>query len=351
MKKTILISICLLLSLVVTLTGTIAYLTDTETAANVMTLGSVSVELQEFQRDGNGGLIPFKHDLNDLNCLYPAVGEVEEQTDGMGLPVNPSFQDKIVRVVSTGKRGNAYLRVYIGVPSALRNVNGSGRDAVHLRFANVLLPETKNVLWTWSEDADHHRLNEDISGVSYDMLCYEYTKPLKPGEVTPPVLAGLWMDSDVGNKNGGYTFKINGTEYPLDYDIANGLQIPVLVQAIQTENFRSAEQAFEASGMNAIRFGEYLSLRDITPAEAVNRLVQMIQHALQGGQSQMTLPGGQYDLSADSAEQLESALNGRGMELRVQPKEAVEITLGDSVLPDEVTLRVEAGGRLVLKGN
>ena len=76
-KRTLLMAIALVASLALVATGTLAYLTDTDSDVNVMTLGNVDIEQHEMKRvDGvaynatleEGDLEPFEDGIK----LYPA---------------------------------------------------------------------------------------------------------------------------------------------------------------------------------------------------------------------------------------------------------------------------------------
>ena len=48
MKKSVLMILSLVMVAVIALTGTVAYLTSTDEAVNVMTMGNVKIEQQEY---------------------------------------------------------------------------------------------------------------------------------------------------------------------------------------------------------------------------------------------------------------------------------------------------------------
>jgi len=77
MKKTVLLSIVMVLALSMAITGSIAYLSDTDSDVNVMTLGNVQIEQHEMKRKEGiaynatlekGDLVPFVDGIK----LYPA---------------------------------------------------------------------------------------------------------------------------------------------------------------------------------------------------------------------------------------------------------------------------------------
>ena len=369
MKKPVLIALCLALCLVMALSGTIAYLTDSDSDANVMTLGNVYIELQEFERDDQGDLKEF----DDFKMLHPLVGDLTARDPAFNLPQNSNFMDKIVLMEGQGKNANAFLRVYIGVPSALRNVQGMGIDAVSLYMAqDMALPGSHTDAWPWALDSAHSHYGVEIDGIPFDMICYNYQKLLQPGEQTPPLLAGLYLDSrvDNGNGDGEYTIWLGGVEYPLDYDFAAlGLQIPVLAQAMQADGFANAGAAFQAGAMNDVDFDALLDLKSLpdegpsspatgVAAELIKRIADVLMAGSDenGGLPPVDLSAGEYDLSSPEFNaQLDALMNAMGgvpdgtsLELLVGNGVKVEIHLGKSTLPEGFTLSVDNGAELIL---
>jgi len=279
MKRSVILTLCIMLCLALTLGGTIAYLSNTDGDVNVMTLGQVKIDVEEFQRDGDG----FRG-YEDGLYLYPQV-EKEVDLDEHGLPIDPTFHDKIVRVRSNARNANAYLRIWIGVPTAMLHVGAdqglaSPQEAVHLILGdNVRLGDESNSGGSWVQGKE---VQTEIDNVPYTMFCYNYSKLLTPNEVTIPVLAGLYLDKRVDNSDNpadGYTMWIDGVEYPIDCDLSKGLQVTVLAQAVQADGFDTAEMAFAEAGMDDPKvFDEELDL--VTPVEEFTEQVQSLLDSL-----------------------------------------------------------------------
>ena len=356
MKRTKWLILCLVLCMMATLGGTIAYLTDTDGDVNVMTLGNVQIELREWERDGQGGLQPFTKD----KMMLPLVGEVDD--DGLyGLPNNVNFLDKIIQVACNSSNANAYLRVYIGLPSALLNVNG--KDAVHmLTGENITLPNISTGSWT------HIKTEKaTIDGIPFDMFCFEYDKLLVPGELTPPVLAGLWLDSaleQADDKANHYALRVDGVKHTLNYDFTNGLQVPVLVQATQADGFTNAATAFASSGMDDVDFDALLDVNNSVPlSEQLANLLESIRAALAANNGsdqepdQIPLTDSVYDLSnSEFAAELTAIADAMPKaEVELMPVSenggSVTIKMGDTTLPENVTLIAEEGVQLILIGD
>lgn len=360
MKRSVILTLCIILCLALSLGGTIAYLTDSDGDVNVMTLGRVDITLEEYQRGDDQQLEGYEDD----RMLHPQVGE-DGTPDRYGLPTNPTFHDKIVRVTGDSRNANAFLRVWIGVPSQLLDV-ADGLDAVHLVLGEGVTVEGDGIKsatvdgWPWEPG---EAVQTTIEGVSYTMFCFDYTEILKPGDVTPPVLAGLYLDKHVDNDDSGaYVFAYNGKEYPLNVDFSGGLQIPVLAQAVQADGFggiENASAAFEAAGMNdPALFDEYLDLNVNPISEAVQQLIDAIRSAIAGGSGDAPYEAAlttSIVLTDDAAMELNAAgeaAGGQEVHLRVQEGETVIVDLQNPNVPlDAHTLIVNDGGELTITGN
>ena len=72
MKKILSIALVVVLLAGIAVSGTMAYLTDTDSAVNVMTLGNVDIEQIEQEWNEAGELVGF----TQAKPLYPYVGEL-----------------------------------------------------------------------------------------------------------------------------------------------------------------------------------------------------------------------------------------------------------------------------------
>ena len=351
MKRSVILTLCIILCLALTLGGTIAYLSDFDGDVNVMTLGQVKIEVVESQRSEDYTRMV---EYQDHKPLYPIVGDVTQSDAKYGMPINPLFVDKVVQVQSHSSNADAYMRVFIGVPSAVLNVDGHGTQAVHLLWGkdtNVI----KN--WPWAEDVNM-RKEVTIDKIPYTMFCYDYAKLLEPGEVTEPLLAGLYLDQRVDNSDNpddGYTMWIGGTEYPIDCDLTHGLQVMVLAQAVQASGFANAAQAFEESGMNAVDFDKELDLEiRIVLLPEIQKLVDELLASLGGDNGpEVMLTEASYTIDADAA----AALNDIAMQVGKNKEIALQIDHGMTThieltgepLAENVAI-VNNGGTLTLIG-
>ena len=134
MKKLLAVALTASISAGAAIAGTVAYLQDTESDVNVMTLGNVDIEQIEQERDANGTLV----DFSQAKPAYPAVGSIEWDTDlltvnGVGYKVFDdglkNVVDKIVTVNNTGK-SDAYVRTVVAIEAP----EGDPNDLIHFNY-------------------------------------------------------------------------------------------------------------------------------------------------------------------------------------------------------------------------
>lgn len=198
MKKKVL-ALCLVLALaaIAVIGTTLAYFTDTDDATNNFTVGNVQIDLKEVFDEEKAELMPGK----DIN--------------------------KDVTVANVGNN-DAYVWYTYAVPSALKNI-------VHVEHDEKAAENGWLVDWKVEE-------NVEIDGVKYDVYTVLYNKVLAAGEETPVGMTNVYLDSKVD---------FDGTNYTIDgevinYNLANGVKIPVNAYAIQAEGFETAEAAYNA---------------------------------------------------------------------------------------------------------
>lgn len=119
MKKLLAVALTASISAGAAIAGTVAYLQDTDSDVNVMTLGNVKIEQIEQERDTNGNLV----DFTQGKPLYPYVGEIA--WNDAKITINghdysmfgdklKNAVDKIVTVKNTGK-SDAFVRTIIAL--------------------------------------------------------------------------------------------------------------------------------------------------------------------------------------------------------------------------------------------
>ena len=266
--------LCLSIALAVTLatTGTIAYLSDTDSDVNVMTLGNVQVEQFEMERvfDENGkvnGMQPFTQG----QPLYPVYAEpgvdpwqptynqditygewIEGAQGWNGLWANMTGEmDKFVFVKNTGT-SDLYYRTWFAFEADTTNtVNKNGQPLIHYNFNG-------NERFVWDDTVG----NVTIDGVPYRLVVATYQEKLTPGEISRPSLLQVAMDQMATN------------EYLAQY--GNTYDILVLTQAVQTQNMPNAVAALNAA------FGEVSAENHpwLTNAPILVYTVEELQKAL-----------------------------------------------------------------------
>lgn len=248
MKKKI-IALCLVIALAATavIGGTLAYFTDTDAKTNTFTAGGVKIELIEKQRNEDStALVDFENGKNLMPLVGSAQGE-QEIVDGVKLPTAENYVDKIISIKNTGV-SDAYVRVFVAVPTALQNgqtPNAPRYDVLHWNFNGDSCADGE---WTDEIVVANPTV---IDGVEYKIYSRTYTTALEAAEVTAtPAYIGFYLDKTVDmNADGEYTVNWGNGPEVIDYDLSEGVTIPVFAQAVQADGFASAEAAFTASGL------------------------------------------------------------------------------------------------------
>ena len=105
-KRSWLMALCLVLTVAVSISSTLAYLTSQDGDVNVMTVGNVKIQQNEQDRKGN--------DFQQGQMLLPMVGDTSKK-DELGYPAAENYIDKIVTVTNTGST-TAWVRTLIAIP-------------------------------------------------------------------------------------------------------------------------------------------------------------------------------------------------------------------------------------------
>ena len=248
-KKITAIFLCVALVAIAIVGASLAYFTDTDKATNTFTAGGVEIKLIEQQRNAaHTALEDFENDKNLMPIVGSAQGE-QEIVGGVKLPTAENYVDKIMTIKNTGV-SDAYVRIFVAVPTALQNgqtPNAPRYDVLHWNFNGDSCAEGQ-----WTDEivvANPIKIN----GVDYKIYSRTYTTALEANEVTAtPAYIGFYLDKTVDmNADGDYTVDWGNGPEVIDYDLSQGVEIPVFAQAIQADGFDSAEAAFAASGLPA----------------------------------------------------------------------------------------------------
>lgn len=229
-KKVLTLTLVILLLSIVIVGGSLAWFTDEDQVDNVFTVGSIKIEQNEYELEGEDR-VPYDHDKTKV--FMPVVDMKNPSTD-------PNYHDKIVTVTNTGKN-DAYIRTHIAIPTAL----------VGYLHTDVNLENG----WVKESESDYTVV---VDGVDYTVSYYRYNQILTtqdPGKTTADLLKGVYMDSAVDvqddprtqdkvdmkfckpNGDGTYTFT--------NFEVEDSTEIKVLVatQAVQADGFKSVGDA------------------------------------------------------------------------------------------------------------
>ena len=230
LKKVLLMCTAYVLVAALAIGGTIAYLQDSDSDVNVMTLGNVSIRQNEEQRvdpSKNGALTDADiEDFEQAKPIYPYVdvnlnGAMRDDYEEITFPngqtnklfIGDNAIDKLVSVTNTGKT-DAYVRTIVALEAPT--------DKIDLSFNST----------DWRMDKTASSYSIEVDGVKYDLFVCYYKNVLKPGETTPYSLLQILLDGTATNED--------AAAYGDSYDVL------VLSQAIQTAGFADATTALDA---------------------------------------------------------------------------------------------------------
>lgn len=253
MKKIGLMALSLVLVAVLAIGGTLAYLTDTDAEINVMTVGKVTVDLIEQQR--SNGADSELEQFEDYKGLTPLVGSAQGAKDKWGMPAEAkNYVDKIVSAENTGSN-DAYMRILVAVPAAL-DTDDASKNALHWNLGNRFDEDGNSAYNTGEWAVAGNPFFEDfgngpvgsvspvrINGVDYNVYDFTVQHVVKPHEETAAAITGFYLDKNVNYNDEMGCYTLNGEK--INFDFSNGVQIPVLVQAVQADGFDAANIAFD----------------------------------------------------------------------------------------------------------
>lgn len=234
MKKKI-FSLCLVAAIaVMTIAGaSLAYLTDTDKADNVFTVGNVDITLEEEFDES-------------LAKLMPAVGSAQEGTLQNGIT-------KEVFVTNTGSE-DAYVRVHIAIPTILDNGNpnfDASSNVLHFNYDEENAGENK---WDWSNATgapyvgSWNYYETTINNIAYNVYVVTYEKALVSNEETVSAMNQVYLDSKVTNEDITEIKKELGNEWHI-YVAAEGVQAAGFADA-----YAALNTAFGAPGSYEVKW-------------------------------------------------------------------------------------------------
>lgn len=228
MKKKLLLGAAIVAVLAILVTGSLAYFTAEDTAANVFTIGSVEIEIYENEQATDTDVI-------DFGTLTPIVNVADPAADD-------SYVAKVVDVKNTGIN-DAYIRTHIALPTALV-------DYLELDIAAT----------GWTRQADSAAT---VDGVAYTVYTYDHDAAVSAGSFTAELLQGVYLAANVdleenaegnlefilrdanGNKIDGEGFVAHTLNADGTYTSAN-ISVLVASQAIQADGFDTATDALNS---------------------------------------------------------------------------------------------------------
>lgn len=256
LKKVLSTGLVVAIVAAISIGGTLAYLTDRDSEANVFTVGDVAIDLNEDFEQG-AELIP-------------------------GVTI-----EKEVTITNTGKN-DAWVWMTYAIPAALDNEEAN-LNVVHVNtpgaywygyhtnptyIASAGLTEAVDETDTWLVDK-YVTENVEINGVVYNVYTHLYNGAIIPGETTNPGMTTVYLDAHVDiDPNGDWYHVENGVVEKLEWNSnTNGNpMIYVSAYAIQTEGFATVEEAYAAYQTQwGDKGAEYGNVVNATPATGAVR--------------------------------------------------------------------------------
>ena len=257
-KSTLIMILSLVLAIAVGAGSTLAYLSDTDADANVMTLGKVEITQNEHQRivkDGNyeTGIVDGQNSYllevyeND-KPLLPIVGDPSKSGEdhagwdettvrmsqigsygGMQVFAGKNAVDKFVTVSNTG-RSDAYVRTIVAI-----EVGSTDGSLIGTSYHSVW---EKNSIGIVEINGNKYSVTEyDYPGAQLSDGSYRHENGVLPaGDTTYPSLAQVYLKSEADNED----------VEAIDGNKNDRLDILVLSQAVQAEGFADAATALNA---------------------------------------------------------------------------------------------------------
>lgn len=266
LKNVLLTGLSFVLVAAVAIGGTFAYLTSQDSDVNVMTLGNVSIEQHEYERevDANGNYVTdanYGYKLKDFTQAKPLFPATEIDSNGapynhgagnydstrvkmaqvgsygsMDVFVNKNAQDKFVTVENTGL-SDAYVRTIFAFEIGSLTVS---------EFNNVIKKSsfmTQQGVWNVNDigiatiDGNNYYVYEYIYNGGKSLGGVHENGVLPAGDTTYPSLAQVYMTGYATNED---CENIDGNKNGI-YDIL------VFSQAVQTEGFANSETALDTA--------------------------------------------------------------------------------------------------------
>lgn len=247
-KKIIALALVAALGASAAIGGSLAYFNDTEDEVNVFTLGDVTIDLVEEQRDETGKAL---EKFEDNKVLLPIVGSAQgdkENVGGYNLPTAANWVDKIVTVDNEGTQ-DAYVRVLFAFPAKMDDAQSAAEMMMHWNHDGA---ETAGN-WTRTDCGVSVTLEDEV----YNVYNYTYNpiltaKGTEHATTASPAITGVYIDQRVNatvDADGNTTYSMTNSRGELKkatYAEGTGPKLYVLTQGVQESGFANAEEALTA---------------------------------------------------------------------------------------------------------
>ncbi len=256
LKKILALALVVAITATASIAGTLAYLTDRDSKANVFTVGDVQIELNDTFEQGSQ--------------LVPGV-----------------VIEKEASITNTGKN-DAWVWLTLAVPTAFDNAQ------------NPFLNLTTGNAADWTELANP--TTETIDGKEYVVYTLLYNELVKPDETTSMGLTTVGLDSHVDVDPEGNAYWVEaGVATDLGWNI-NEESAPVVyvgAYAIQSEGFTTVEEAYAAYAAQWTTAEGENKGTEWADAPTVVSTVAELKTALKTKDSSIILDSGTYDMGGN----------------------------------------------------
>jgi predicted ribosomally synthesized peptide with SipW-like signal peptide len=251
-RKLLIAIISVVLVALISIGATLAYLIATDAEDNEVTIGDVSIELLEYQRDENGNLVKFVDDkllLPAVTYDYGQTATVSKKVDGNNIRAtvwksdnNPYAEDKMVFVKNTGTLTNAYVRLCFAFEAGNYASFEQFKKKIH-----VNINET-NWDWTWDEKL------AEVKGMKCFIAWATYNNAIAPGEITTFGMSQIALDGEATNAD--------------TYGFGDKYDVLVLAQGIQADGMGTADKALGKGFGTDVPFAgfRYVTFADLKTA-------------------------------------------------------------------------------------
>lgn len=209
-SKTLILVLCVAALVAASIMGTLAYLTDRETAVNTFTVGKVSISLDEAK-------------VNPDGTVADGAERVTENEYHL-IPGQSYVKDPTVTVKAESEASYIRMMVTIHNASAVNEITGNDPGS--------LLSGWDSTNWTLTGDPI---TDTDANTVTYEYRYYQIVDAFESDEdiVLPPLFTTMTVPGTV-----------TGEQLQELYD--GGFKITVQGHAIQSATFADADEAWEA---------------------------------------------------------------------------------------------------------